>query len=180
MTNGTALIRGLAAMAAALALAGCAALPSRFERHDSQAIGGATTSLGRIAVASAPAEAHDLSGFRLLPEGEQALEARLALIQRAEKSVDVQYYLIANDRTGRQFLAALEAAAGRGVRVRVLVDDLYAVREDALFAALAGAARLRGPALQSAAGARRRLRQRGSCCRGTTSRASTAACTTSS
>ncbi len=135
----TVVLRRLAAGIAALTLAGCAALPSQFERPESRAIGnGAATSLGQIAAASTPAGASDLSGFRLLPEGEQAIEARLALIRSAEKSVDVQYYLIANDRTGRQFLGELATAAARGVRVRVLVDDLYAVREDALFAALAG------------------------------------------
>jgi putative cardiolipin synthase len=133
--------RVVAVLAAALAigLAGCAGLPVPVERQESHAIGDvAGTSLAQTAAASRPDDARDLSGFRLLPEGDDALEARIALIRRAEKSVDVQYYLIANDRTGRQFLAELAAAAARGVRVRVLVDDLYAIREDALFAALAG------------------------------------------
>ena len=128
----------LLAAALAIAVAGCAALPMPIERPDSHAIDDvAATSLARIAAASRPEDAVALSGFRLLPEGDDALEARIALIRRAEKSVDVQYYLIANDRTGRQFLAELSAAAARGGRVRVLVDDLYALREDALFAALA-------------------------------------------
>ena len=123
---------------AALAASGCATLPSPGERAPAQAISDvATTSLARIAAASRPAAAEGMSGFRLLADGDEALAARLALIGRAEKSVDVQYYLIANDRTGRQFLAALAAAAERGVRVRVLVDDLYALHEDALFTALA-------------------------------------------
>ncbi|HEV7575996.1 MAG TPA: phospholipase D family protein [Caldimonas sp.] len=129
----------LLAAALVLALAGCAALPMPVERPESHALGDvAGTTLGRVAAASTPDDARGLSGFRLLPEGDEALEARIALIRDAEKSVDVQYYLIANDRTGRQVLAELAAAAARGVRVRVLVDDLYAVREDALFAALAG------------------------------------------
>jgi cardiolipin synthase C len=123
----------------ALALAGCAALPVPVERSQSHAIADvADTSLARAAAASRPEGARDLSGFRLLPDGDDALEARIALIRRAEKSVDVQYYLIANDRTGRQFLAELSAAAARGVRVRLLVDDLYAIGQDALFAALSG------------------------------------------
>ena len=125
------------ALAAVVALAGCAALPGHVERTESHAIAdGARTTLGRVAAASVPAGAAGLSGFRLLPDGDDALEARLALIRGAEKSLDVQYYLIADDGTGRQFLAALADAAARGVRVRVLVDDLYTAREDALFAAL--------------------------------------------
>ncbi|MDQ6638367.1 MAG: phospholipase D-like domain-containing protein, partial [Pseudomonadota bacterium] len=125
--------------ALAVALAGCAALPRQGERPESDAlVDVAGTSLAQIAAASTPDDARALSGFRLLPNGDEALEARLALVRHAEKSVDVQYYLIANDRTGRQFLGELAAAAARGVRVRVLVDDLYAVREDTLFAILAG------------------------------------------
>ncbi|MEO5846020.1 MAG: phospholipase D family protein [Caldimonas sp.] len=134
-------LRAARVVAAALAvgLAGCAALPMPLDRPDSHAIDDvAATSLARIAAASRPEGAREPSGFRLLAEGDDALEARIALIRRAEKTIDVQYYLIANDRTGRQFLAELAAAAARGVRVRVLVDDLYALRQDALFAALAG------------------------------------------
>jgi len=123
----------------ALALAACAGLPVPVERGESHAIVDvAETSLARTAAASRPEDAGERSGFRLLPDGDEALEARLALIRRAEKSIDVQYYLIANDRTGRQFLAELAAAAARGVRVRLLVDDLNAIGQDALFAALAG------------------------------------------
>ena len=122
-----------------VALAGCAGLPVPADRSESHAIADvADTSLARAATASRPEDARDLSGFRLLPDGDDALEARITLIRRAEKSVDVQYYLIANDRTGRQFLGELSAAAARGVRVRLLVDDLNAIRQDALFAALAG------------------------------------------
>ena len=132
------LARRLALLAAALVLAGCAALPSQVERPVSYARADAADStLGRIATASTPNDDPALSGFRLLPDGDEALDARIALIRRAEKTVDVQYYLIANDRTGREFLRALDAAAARGVRVRILVDDLYATGEDALFAGLA-------------------------------------------
>ena len=127
----------LLAAATVVALAGCAALPGNVERRDSHAITDVEgTTLGRVAAASVPADAGNRSGFRLLPDAAEAFEARLTLIRSAERSVDVQYYLIANDGTGRQFLAALVAAAERGVRVRVLVDDLYTAREDALFAAL--------------------------------------------
>jgi putative cardiolipin synthase len=127
----------LLAAAAVVALAGCATLPGNVERRESHALTDVqATTLGKVAAASVPGDAADRSGFRLLPDADDALEARLALIRSAERSLDVQYYLIANDGTGRQFLAALVAAASRGVRVRVLVDDLYTAREDALFTAL--------------------------------------------
>ena len=127
----------LLAVATVVALGGCASLPSPVARPESHAIANvAGTTLGRVAAASVPPGAAGLSGFRLLPDGDDALEARLTLIRNAEASVDVQYYLIANDSTGRQFLGALLDAAARGVRVRVLVDDLYTARADELFAAL--------------------------------------------
>jgi len=64
------------------------------------------------------------SGFHLLREGRAALAARLALAQRATRTLDVQYYLFHHDATGKLVAAALLAAAERGVRVRVLVDDI--------------------------------------------------------
>jgi putative cardiolipin synthase len=125
-------------LAVAVSLGGCAALPGSVSRPVSHArTDVADTTLGRVAATSTPVQAAGPSGFRLLPDGAQAFEARIALIRRAEKTLDVQYYVIASDDTGRQFLGELQRAAGRGVRVRILVDDLYATGQDALFAGLA-------------------------------------------
>jgi len=77
------------------------------------------------------------SGLRLLPVASYAMATRLALAQAAQKSLDVQYYLLKNDNTGQVLMRELRAAARRGVRVRVLVDDLYTVGEDALLLDLA-------------------------------------------
>jgi putative cardiolipin synthase len=99
----------------------------------------ATTTLAQIAAAArerASAQAEH-SGFRPLPEGEFALDARIALARHAERSLDVQYYLIQNDPVGRRLLRELRDAAQRGVRVRLLIDDLYAAGEDELLAGLA-------------------------------------------
>ena len=127
-----------AAMLCALALGGCASLPHSVPRAASTApVDVAWTALAGIAAAAKPEAARGLTGVRLLPDGGEAFAARLALIRRAELSLDVQYYLIASDRTGLQFLAALSEAAARGVRVRALVDDLNATGQDALFAGLA-------------------------------------------
>jgi putative cardiolipin synthase len=70
-------------------------------------------------------ETAESSGLRLLSAGDEALAARLALIERARHRIDAQYYLIAADRSGRAFVRALRDAAARGVQVRLLVDDLH-------------------------------------------------------
>jgi cardiolipin synthase C len=78
-----------------------------------------------------------LSGFRLLPLGTHSLDARLQLIQRSQVSLDLQYYHFADDSTGRALLRALRDAAARGVRVRVLIDDLYTGGADTLWQSFA-------------------------------------------
>lgn len=120
-----------------LVLGGCAALPSGVERKPSVAIAdGAATTLGRLVAAAAPPEPGQ-SGFRLLPMPQFSLHARVELARRAQRSIDVQYYLVQNDETGRYVLRTLRDAALRGVRVRLLVDDLYTAGADPLFAGLA-------------------------------------------
>ena len=54
-----------------------------------------------------------------------ALDTRLALIDKARTGLDVQTNLLGDDSIGHQILQALRDAAQRGVRVRLLVDDLY-------------------------------------------------------
>jgi putative cardiolipin synthase len=119
-------------------LAGCASLPAHEPTPAQFAVSDVSgTLLARAAAATLPASEPQLSGFRLLPEGPTAFNARIALAQRAQASIDAQYYLIADDQTGREFLRALRDAAARGVRVRLLVDDLYAAGQDELLAGLA-------------------------------------------
>ena len=96
-----------------------------------------TTTLGRIAEASLEQAGPGESGFRLLPTGDFALDARLTLARRAERSLDVQYYQLQRDSVGLRFLRELGDAARRGVRVRLLVDDLYTAGEDELFRSFA-------------------------------------------
>jgi cardiolipin synthase C len=116
---------------AALALAGCASLPDKVERTPSKAIvAKADTELGRIVKASTPDA--ELSGFRLLPSGEYALQARLELARRAQRTLDVQYYMILGDQTGRYLLRTLRDASLRGVRVRLLLDDLHTAGDPVL------------------------------------------------
>ena len=127
-----------ALLALAVALAGCASLPPPPPKPaSSAATDTADTALGRLAAASLAGAPPGASGFRLLPTGDYAFDARVALARRAERTLDVQYYQIAADSVGLQLLRSLRDAARRGVRVRVLVDDLYTGGEDELFATLA-------------------------------------------
>ena len=111
------------ALTALLALAGCApTLKLDTERPPSHAASSHADSLLKSQVAAYIPEGE--SGFHLLQGGHAALAARLALAQRASRTLDVQYYLFHNDTTGKLVAAALLAAAERGVRVRLLVDDI--------------------------------------------------------
>ncbi|MDK3072328.1 phospholipase D family protein [Sedimentitalea sp. JM2-8] len=76
------------------------------------------------------------SGFYLLPDGLEALAARLVLAERAEKTIDAQYYLVHDDVAGHVFAWELLKAADRGVRVRLLIDDMDTSGYDAMTAAL--------------------------------------------
>ena len=119
-------------------LAGCGSLPMRGEVPDSQAFTDtATTTLARLAASSRPPGEVAPSGFGLLLQGEFAFDARVALLHRAERSLDLQYYTLHRDQSGRMLLRELRDAAQRGVRVRLLVDDLYAAEIQDLLAALA-------------------------------------------
>ncbi|WP_206999553.1 phospholipase D-like domain-containing protein [Trinickia mobilis] len=76
------------------------------------------------------------SGFVLLPRGAEALQMRVALARAATKTLDMQYYIADEDNTGKLLLAAALYAADRGVRVRLLVDDLNFKDIDSTMAAL--------------------------------------------
>ena len=119
----------------AASMAGCASLPDKVDRQPSKALGAAADApLGRIAKASTVDP--EQSGFRLMPTGQFALQARIELARRAQRTLDVQYYQIHNDQTGRYLLRTLRDASLRGVRVRLILDDLYTAGEDPLLLAL--------------------------------------------
>jgi putative cardiolipin synthase len=104
--------------------AGCATLPKDFERPESYAYTDtANTSFGK-AVSGRAAKHPGKSGFHLLGNGLDAFVARALLAHFAERSIDVQYYLYHDDLVGRLFTDQLLKAADRGVRVRLLVDDM--------------------------------------------------------
>lgn len=73
----------------------------------------------------------EASGFELLDSNVDGLRWRLALIDSARQSIDAQYYLWYGDATGRLMVKRLLDAADRGVKVRLLVDDLNTLISDA-------------------------------------------------
>lgn len=77
----------------------------------------------------------------ILDYGQDALLSRLSLIRAASSSIDLQTYIFDEDDAGHMVLDELLAAARRGVRVRVLVDQLSALERVETLAALAGAHR---------------------------------------
>ena len=78
----------------------------------------------------------DKSGVAMLNDGRDAFGSRLALIDRAQTSIDAQYYIWHDDNSGMLLLDALQRAARRGVRVRLLLDDNGVPGMDDLLAAL--------------------------------------------
>ena len=112
-----------AAVLIAALVAGCTAPPPLAGRTESSAI--TQTADTRLGKAIQPrAAAHPgMSGLYPLLDGGDAFAARMLLAQTAERSLDIQYYLWHDDRTGTILFDALRAAAERGVRVRLLLDD---------------------------------------------------------
>jgi cardiolipin synthase C len=125
---------GLVAIIAALS--GCATVDFDYPKPKSHAYTDTVdTYLGNQLAGLAdqhPGEA----GFYPLVDGIDALASRLLLAERAERTLDAQYYLIKNDIVGHAFVSALLRAADRGVRVRLLVDDIFTGGYDAGMAGL--------------------------------------------
>ena len=122
--------------AACLAIRAASDLPSLEGRTRSAAF--TDTADSRLGRAIEPlAAAHPgLSGVHALADGREAFAARVLLARSAERSIDAQYYMWRNDLTGTLLLNELRAAADRGVRVRLLLDDNTTAGLDDTLAAL--------------------------------------------
>ena len=101
-----------------------------YPRTTSFAIAPAQNSALRQVLTPGTAAHPGLSGFHLITQGNDALMIRLGMIQAAEHSLDIQYYSFQDDVSGKLLLEALLRAADRGVRVRILVDDLTLKKSD--------------------------------------------------
>src|SRR4029079_14324623 len=114
-----------------LSLGACGGLPKVGERPASTAMknnGG--TALAAWALPRVAAHPRH-SVLHTLLDGREALAARLALADAAQRSLDVQYFIWNKDMAGKVLLEHLFRAADRGVRVRLLLDDLGVMPSDA-------------------------------------------------
>ncbi|XAH23009.1 phospholipase D family protein [Xylophilus sp. GW821-FHT01B05] len=125
---------GLLGLLSVLLLSACGSLPPNTGRQETQALQApASTRLFQrvAALMPQPTTARNDSGLRLLGNSEDAYGSRLALIEAAEKTLDLQYYSIHYDSSTEALLRRLQVAAERGVRVRILVDDFNAAGDNA-------------------------------------------------
>ncbi len=119
-----------------LFLQACGSLPPSTEKPESHHLPQASDTPS-AKYAQAEVDQHrNQSGFRLLTLSTNALLSRVALVDHATHSIDLQYYIFANDMTGHLLMQHLLTAADRGVRVRILIDDNNFTDEDHLFDAL--------------------------------------------
>lgn len=112
------------AIAVCSLLPGCVTVDFEHPRTPSHALDRSQESHLARQLASLQSAHPGKSGFFLLDDGIDALSARLLLSARAEQTIDAQYYFLLDDITSHVFLAGLLAAADRGVRVRLLLDDI--------------------------------------------------------
>jgi putative cardiolipin synthase len=115
---------GVLATAMTMTMTGCASIDlGRVARPAPTApVGSAGTRLHESVAPRVAAEA-GRSGFATLERGLDAFVARAALAELADRTLDLQYYIVHGDASGRLLLGRAWAAAERGVRVRLLVDD---------------------------------------------------------
>jgi len=110
----------------ALLFPGCATLPPRPDLAHEPALPPADSgSLAMLAERFSGANGPEASGFHLLIDASEALDARLALIDLATSSIDLQYFIWKGDAVGLLLFDRLLQAADRGVRVRIIVDDIW-------------------------------------------------------
>lgn len=104
-----------ALIVAAMLVGGCAAIRHDAPRPPSYAIDNPQeTELGRRFAAQL-SSTPGMSGFRLLPSGQEAFLARAALAEAAQRTLDLQYYMVAEDETATLLVYRVLVAAQRSV-----------------------------------------------------------------
>ena len=126
----------LALLLGAVLLGGCATLRTDYVRTQSSALPPEIDTDSARYVEAELDHHPGKTGMRLLASGTDALMSRIWLIDHAHHSIDLQYFIFENDATGRLVAQRLLAAADRGVRVRLLLDDISLRHEKKLLAAL--------------------------------------------
>jgi putative cardiolipin synthase len=120
-----ALIRFSVLLLASIALGACAGRPpgADFPKHESVALAHPEdTALGGQFLGAARQHPGD-SAFRVISVGADGFRARAQMIDAAQRTLDLQYYIFRGDETGRMLTEHLLRAVDRGVRIRVLIDD---------------------------------------------------------
>ncbi|HWK62361.1 MAG TPA: phospholipase D family protein [Eoetvoesiella sp.] len=123
---------------ATMLIGGCVTAPSLQNRPASHALSvdeSRATTLGRAEARLAAAHPGK-TGIHMLSNAHEAFAARALLARAAQRTLDIQYYIWHKDLTGTLLFQSLNAAANRGVRVRLLLDDLNTSGLDPLLAAL--------------------------------------------
>lgn len=113
---------------------GCSSLPEEVT-HPQEPLASKSTSLLSKLIDTYQLEQpkQGTSAILVQNRGWDALAQRLALIETAEHSIDIQYYIWNSDASGHYLASRLIAAADRGVKVRVMLDDINLnEREDLL------------------------------------------------
>lgn len=106
-------------------LTACSSIPKNPERPESMSQAPAEEGvLAETSKAVLKNEDADQSAFMLIPRNSDALRWRLALIDSAQQSIDLQVFIWSNDTSGRLMLQRLGEAARRDVQIRLLVDDM--------------------------------------------------------
>ena len=113
-----------------LFISGCASLPGPSKKELNYSFDSSPNTKIYHSIQKELANHPKLNGFHPLGDGEDALAARLAAVFEAERTLDLQYYIWHDDETGRALLKQILKAADRGVRVRLLLDDLNEGKHD--------------------------------------------------
>ena len=131
--------RGLLLLVVASLIGACAQLPQDVVRPVSHALSSTqATTLARLVNERRPPDVPaSQSGFLLLSGATEAYGARLALVEAAQKTLDLQYYAIHADASTARLFVAIRQAGKRGVRVRILLDDLHSAGHDAVVMGMA-------------------------------------------
>jgi len=118
-------------------LVGCASLPEKIEHPIEPMVVHPSSELSTwVAKSQILSSQPEMSAMLVLDTGWNALAQRLALVESAQHSIDIQYYIWNSDDSGRYLASRLVAAADRGVRVRVMLDDINLNERESLLLAL--------------------------------------------
>ena len=112
--------RGLWPLCLSLFLTGCASAPQVAEKSISQFNDRVPAASPLVTLATSQPD----SGIRLLADPSEALQSRLQLAALATTTLDIQYYLWQSDNSGLALTHEVLQAADRGVRGRILLDDI--------------------------------------------------------